>query len=43
MIALRMHSEKFNDPIISQPEPVTLFLPILERVLGGVGIRATRD
>ena len=43
MIPVRMHSEKFNDPIISQPEPVTLFLPILERVLGGVGIRVTRN
>ncbi len=43
MIPVRMHSEKFNDPIISAAEPVTLFLPILERVLGGVGIQATRD
>lgn len=40
---IRMHSDRFNDPLISRPAPITLVLPVLERGLASVGISATRD
>lgn len=40
---MRMHDPSFGDPVIEQPEPITLFLPILEASLRRAGIRATRD
>jgi dihydroxyacid dehydratase/phosphogluconate dehydratase len=40
---MRMHDPAFGDPVIEQPEPITLFLPILEASLRRAGIQATRD
>jgi dihydroxyacid dehydratase/phosphogluconate dehydratase len=37
-----MHDPSKNDPVIEQPEPVTLFLPVLEASLGRCGIRVPR-
>ena len=41
--AMRMHDPARRDPVIEQPEPVTLFLPILEASLRRAGIEASRD
>jgi len=40
---MRMHDPARRDPIIEQPEPVTLFLPVLEASLRRAGIETTRD
>ena len=40
---MRMHDPSFGDPVIEQPEPITLFLPILEASLRRAGIRPGRD
>ena len=40
---IRMHSDRFNDPLISEPAPITLVLPILGRTLAAAGVTATRD
>lgn len=40
---MRMHDPSLDDPVIEQPEPITLFLPILEASLRRAGIAATRD
>jgi dihydroxyacid dehydratase/phosphogluconate dehydratase len=40
---MRMHDPALGDPVIEQPEPITLFLPILEASLRRAGIDATRD
>jgi dihydroxyacid dehydratase/phosphogluconate dehydratase len=40
---MRMHDASLGDPVIEQPEPVTLFLPILEASLRRAGIQAGRD
>jgi dihydroxyacid dehydratase/phosphogluconate dehydratase len=40
---MRMHDPAFGDPVIEQPEPITLFLPILEASLRRAGIQASRD
>jgi dihydroxy-acid dehydratase len=40
---MRMHDPSFADPVIEQPEPITLFLPILEASLRRAGVSATRD
>ena len=40
---MRMHDPARRDPVIEQPEPVTLFLPILEASLRRAGIDASRD
>jgi dihydroxyacid dehydratase/phosphogluconate dehydratase len=40
---MRMHDPALGDPVIEQPEPVTLFLPILEASLRRAGIHAGRD
>jgi dihydroxyacid dehydratase/phosphogluconate dehydratase len=40
---MRMHDPSLGDPVIEQPEPITLFLPVLEASLRRAGIRASRD
>jgi dihydroxyacid dehydratase/phosphogluconate dehydratase len=40
---MRMHDASLGDPVIEQPEPITLFLPILEASLRRAGIEAGRD
>lgn len=40
---MRMHDASLGDPVIEQPEPITLFLPILEASLRRAGIRPGRD
>ena len=40
---MRMHDASLGDPVIEQPEPITLFLPILEASLRRAGIAAGRD
>jgi dihydroxy-acid dehydratase len=40
---MRMHDPSLGDPVIEQPEPITLFLPILEASLRRAGIEAGRD
>ena len=40
---MRMHDPSLGDPVIEQPEPITLFLPILEASLRRAGIGASRD
>ncbi|MGE0456157.1 MAG: dihydroxy-acid dehydratase [Vicinamibacteria bacterium] len=40
---MRMHDPAKGDPVIEQPEPVTLFLPILEASLRRAGVATTRD
>jgi len=40
---MRMHDASLGDPVIEQPEPVTLFLPILEASLRRAGIAPGRD
>ena len=36
---MRMHDPSLGDDVIEQPEPITLFLPILEASLRRAGIR----
>jgi dihydroxyacid dehydratase/phosphogluconate dehydratase len=43
MRAMRMHDPSLGDPLIEQPEPVTLFLPILEASLWRAGLDPGRD
>jgi dihydroxyacid dehydratase/phosphogluconate dehydratase len=40
---MRMHDPAFGDPVIEQPEPITLFLPVLAASLRRAGIQASRD
>jgi dihydroxy-acid dehydratase len=40
---MRMHDPSLGDAVIEQPEPVTLFLPVLEASLRRAGIRPGRD
>ena len=40
---MRMHDASLGDPVIEQPEPVTLFLPILEASLRRAGLKPGRD
>lgn len=40
---MKMHPASFNDPIIYQPEPITLFLPVIEESLSSAGIKSSRD
>jgi dihydroxy-acid dehydratase len=40
---MRMHDPSLGDDVIEQPEPITLFLPILEASLRRAGIRPGRD
>jgi dihydroxyacid dehydratase/phosphogluconate dehydratase len=38
-----MHSGKFKDPLISQPQPVTLIVPVIEEALRAAGVSSTRE
>ncbi|HET7747383.1 MAG TPA: dihydroxy-acid dehydratase, partial [Vicinamibacteria bacterium] len=40
---MRMHDPSFDDPVIEQPEPVTLLLPVLEASLRRAGLKPGRD
>ncbi|MDO8137188.1 MAG: dihydroxy-acid dehydratase [Candidatus Brocadiales bacterium] len=40
---MKMHNETLGDPIISQPEPITLLLPVIENTLTSAGIKHTRE
>jgi dihydroxyacid dehydratase/phosphogluconate dehydratase len=40
---MRMHDPSLGDPVIEQPEPITLFLPILEASLRRAGLKPGRD
>jgi len=40
---MRMHDASLGDPVIEQPEPITLFLPILEASLRRAGIKPGRE
>jgi dihydroxyacid dehydratase/phosphogluconate dehydratase len=40
---MKMHDPSFNDPIINQPEPITLILPFMMKILRSVRIKTTRD
>jgi dihydroxy-acid dehydratase len=40
---MKMHDPSFNDPIITQAEPITLILPFMMEVLRSVRIKTTRD
>lgn len=40
---MRMHDPSFNDPIITQPEPITLILPFMMEILRSAGIKTSRD
>jgi hypothetical protein len=40
---MRMHDASLGDPVIEQPEPITLFLPILEASLRRAGLKPGRD
>ncbi len=39
---MKMHDPSFHDPIIEQPEPITLILPFMMEVLRSAGVKATR-
>ena len=39
----KMHDPSSNDPIITQPEPITLILPFMMEILRSAGIKTTRD
>jgi hypothetical protein len=40
---MRMHSNKFKDPLISRPQPVTVITPVVDETLRFAGIPAVRD
>jgi len=40
---MKMHDPSFHDPIIAQPEPITLILPFMMEILRSAGIKASRD
>jgi len=40
---MRMHDPSFQDPIITQPEPITLILPFMMEILKSAGIKTSRD
>jgi dihydroxy-acid dehydratase len=40
---MKMHDPSSHDPIITQPEPITLILPFMMEVLRFAGIKTTRD
>jgi len=42
-MAMRMHDPSFQDPIITQPEPITLILPFIMEILKSAGIKTSRD
>ena len=40
---MKMHDPSFNDPIITQSEPITLILPVMMEILKSAGIKTSRD
>jgi dihydroxy-acid dehydratase len=40
---MKMHDPSFHDPIIAQPEPITLILPFMMEILKWAGIKTSRD
>ena len=40
---VKMHDPSFRDPIITQPEPITIILPFMMEILHSAGIKTTRD
>src|SRR5436190_13421113 len=40
---MRMHSNKFKDPLISRPQPVTVITPVVEETLRLAGVPAKRE
>src|SRR3954464_13350950 len=40
---MRMHSNKFKDPLISRSQPVTIIIPLVDETLRLAGIPAVRD
>ena len=41
--AMRMHSNKFKDPLISRPQPVTVITPIVDETLRLAGLPSVRE
>lgn len=40
---MKIHDPSFKDPLITQPEPITLILPFMMEVLRSAGIKTSRD
>lgn len=40
---MKMHSNKFKDPLISRPQPVTLITPVVEETLRVAGVQPVRE
>src|SRR5688572_22519053 len=40
---MRMHSNKFKDPLISRAQPVTLIVPLVDEALRFSGVPAARE
>lgn len=40
---MRMHSNKFKDPLISRPQPVTLIIPVVDETLRLAGVPSVRE
>jgi len=38
-----MHSNKFKDPMISRPQPVTIITPVVEETLRNAGVASVRE
>jgi len=38
-----MHSNKFKDPLISRPQPVTIIIPVVEETLRNAGVASVRE
>ena len=41
--AMRMHSNKFKDPLISRPQPVTVITPVVDETLRLAGVSTVRE
>lgn len=40
---MKMHSNKFKDPLISRPQPVTIIIPVVDETLRIAGITPVRE
>jgi len=40
---MKMHDPSFRDPVITQPEPITIILPFMMEILHSAGIKTARD
>ena len=40
---MKMHDPSFRDPIIAQPEPITLILPFMMEILRSAGVKTSRE